>query len=98
MKAIPILSIVVLHLLFSTPAAAQEGTLRVTITSDNAYLFGFGDAEAIDPATVAGAVFSGSATDIYGARVWDVQANAGSYLLRMSSGDRSVTVPLRVVK
>jgi hypothetical protein len=96
MKAIPILSIVVLHLLFSTPTAAQVGTLRVTITSDNAYLFGFGDAEAIDPATVAGAVFSGMAKDIYGARVWDVQANGGALPPRYGSvryGPERYTLP-----
>lgn len=60
------------------PAAAQQRTLRVTITSDNAYMFGFGDVNAIDPATVAGAVFSNEALDIYGARVWDVQENGGA--------------------
>ncbi len=71
--------LLLLFLLLSPPGAAQDRTLRVTITSDNAYIFGFGDVNSIDPATVAGAVFNvGTATSIYGARVWDVQENGGA--------------------
>ena len=79
MKApVLILTAILLCSSFVPQAVAQQRTLRVTITSDNAYMFGFGDVNSIDPSTVAGAVFSRVASDIYGARVWDVQANGGA--------------------
>jgi hypothetical protein len=73
-----LLTAILLCLTFVPQAEAQQRTLRVTITSDNAYMFGFGDVNAIDPATVAGVVFSRAASDIYGARIWDVQEHGGT--------------------
>ncbi|MCB2205247.1 T9SS type A sorting domain-containing protein [bacterium] len=78
-------SLLVLPLLLFSQAAAQEGRYTVTITSDNAYRFGFGDAHGVIPAKVSDAVFSGSASDIYGSTVWDVREHGGALPPRYSS-------------
>lgn len=62
----------------SWPVVAQSGNLRVTITSDNAYAFGFGDEKGIDPTTFHGAVLNIYTHDIFGNLIWDVQAHGGA--------------------
>ncbi|MBN1447294.1 MAG: T9SS type A sorting domain-containing protein [Bacteroidetes bacterium] len=68
-----VLILAVLGTLPSPPITAQTGNLTVTITSDNAYMFGFGDVNGIDPKSFHGAVWSIDSKDIYGGRVTPVR-------------------------
>lgn len=61
----------------STLCFGQQGNLKVTITSDNAYMFGVGTVNGIDAGSFYGGVRNGAAADIYGGAVWDVQQHGG---------------------
>ncbi|MFA6232698.1 MAG: hypothetical protein WC824_00750, partial [Bacteroidota bacterium] len=60
------------------PLKAQQGNVSVTITSDNAYEFGFGDVNGIPVGSLYGGVTSLDALEIYGSAIWDVNAHGGA--------------------
>ena len=72
--------VVLLAVLFARPLSvhAQQGNIKVTITSDNAYMFGFGDANGIHSGALYQQVRNKLANDIYGTPVWDVSANGNT--------------------
>ena len=55
-----------------------QGSLIVTITSDNAYMFGVGDAKGIEAGSLFGAVRNLYSPEIYSNQIWDVSAKGGA--------------------
>ena len=82
------------HLYAQVPCATlpppPPGTVNVTITTDNAYLFGFGDAAGITQ--LSAAIENCYAADIYtciptGVECYNVPANLNSYIYIIAYSD-----------
>ncbi len=59
------------------PVNGQQD-FEVTITCDNAYMFGFGDVNGIFNGSLFGGVINRYSDEIFSSRIWDVSAHGGS--------------------